>query len=227
MDAVGNLVRVVANPSKVFESIRERPTWWLPIIILVATTVIAAIISAPLTSQVALQELQKMSDKMPPEQFAQAKQMINSPIATAMTVVSGLIGVILAVLIQTSLLHLAASVFGGSAKFGIGLATVAFAQVPIIIQQIFYSIYMAASGKLVKPGLSGVVSADRLASPLGVFLSRLDIFSIWSIFLVAIGFSITYKISKGKSGAIAAGYWLASTAFAVALSVLGTSFRPA
>lgn len=221
MEAVANLVKVVVSPSKVFEQIKERPTWWMPVILLVITTVIAAVISAPLSAEFALQQLMKNADKMQPEQLAQAKQMINSPFMTTMAAVSGFVGIILVILIQTGLLHLAASMLGGNAKFSIGFATVAFAQVPIIIQQVFYSIYMSASGKLVKPGFSGMVPADQLASPLGVFLSRLDIFSIWSIILVIIGFSITYKISKGKSGAIAIGYWLVSTA--IALSTLGSA----
>lgn len=221
MEAVANLVQVTVKPSRVFERIKEKPSWWIPIILLVITTVVAAIISAPLSAEFAQQQLLKSADKMSPEQLAQTKQMINSPFVTVMAGVSSFIGIILVILIQAGLLHLAVSMFGGSAKFSVGFATVAFAQVPIMIQQVFYSIYMATSGKLVKPGFSGMLSSDQLATPLGAFLSRLDIFSIWSIVLIAIGFSITYKISKGKSGTIAVGYWLIGTAFAVVFTMIG------
>jgi len=227
MEAVKNLVKVLVKPSKVFEWVRENPNWWMPAILLILITVAGAVVSASVGTEEALKQLQKNADQMPPEALAQAKQMMNSPIAVMFAAVGSFFGVIISLLIQSALLHLGASMFGGRAKFTVGIATVAYASMPIVLQQIIQSIYMLGSGKLVMPGLSSLLPSDQINITQTAFLSRIDIFSIWMIILLIIGFSATYKISRGKAAAISIGYWLLATIVVVALASVGSAINPA
>lgn len=177
MEAVRNLVGVVFRPSKAFESIKEKPSWFLPVILLIVTTVIVTAMAIPITNKLGLQALQENSAKMSPEQLAQAKQTLNSPVIPAIGIISAIVVFIITILIQTSLLHLGASMFGGKASFAVSIATVAYAQVPIAIQQILQSVYTLTSGMIIQPGLSAILPKDQFAGPLGAFLSRIDIFS--------------------------------------------------
>ncbi len=227
MEAIKNLSLVLIKPSRVFEWIRENPKWWVPLIVLIITSVLFAVISAPLSADLNQKRILSSASNASPGQLAKAKEIMKSPILPVIAAVSAFIGIIIAILIQSGLLHLGAYAFGGRAKFTVGIATVAYAQVPIIIQQIIQSIYMATSRNLAASGLSALLPIDQITTPLGVFLGRIDIFSLWSIILLIIGFSVTYKITKGKATIITAGYWVLGTVFTVLPVLISTAFRTA
>lgn len=226
MEAVKNLAKVIIKPSRVFNWVRENPNWWVPAIALVIVSITVAVISAPLGTEEALKQIQKNADQMPPEALAQAKQMINSPVVIMFAVVGSFFGVAISLLIQSALLHLGASMLGGRSKFTVGIATVAYAGMPIALQQIIQSAYMIATGKIAKSGLSTLLSSDQINTPLAALLSRIDIFSIWAIVLLIIGFSATYQISKGKAAAISIGYWLLGTIVVVVIAAIGSTVSP-
>ncbi|MHB8841414.1 MAG: Yip1 family protein [Candidatus Aquicultor sp.] len=221
-----NVAGILLSPSQTFERIRERPTWLIPVVLLVITSVLLVVVSAPLSLELAKQQLTENAKQMSPEQVAQTEKMLDSPLAKGISIISTLFITILGLLVQAGLLHLAASALGGVAGFRMGWATVVYAQAPIIIQQIVHSLYTAANKTLVKPGLSALLPADNLISPMGTFLSRIDIFIVWSLVLVAIGFSITYKMSKGKAIAMSAGYWLLGTIVLTLITAITSGLRP-
>lgn len=223
MEALKNYVRTLTRPSRVFEWVRDNPNWWVPVIILIVTTVLVAVVSAPLSADFAQKKLLSNSNNTSPEQLAKAKEIMKSPFLPVIAAVSSFFGVIVAILIQAGLLHLGAYIFGGRAGFTVGLATVAFAQAPIVVKQIIQSIYMFASGRLVVDGLSTLLPSDKIATPFGVLLGRIDIFSFWTIVLLAIGLSITYKITKGKAAVISVGYWVLGTIFTVLPALAGSA----
>jgi len=226
MEAIKNLAKVLIKPSRVFDWVRENPNWWVPAVVLVVISVIVAVVSAPLGTEEALKQIQKNADQMPPEAIAQAKQMINSPVVVMLAVVGSFLGVAISLLIQSALLHLGASMFGGRSKFTVGITTVAYAGMPIALQQTIQSVYMIATGKIAKSGLSTLLSSDQINTPLAALLGRIDIFSIWAIVLLVIGFSTTYQISKGKAAAISVGYWLLGTIIMVAFAAMGSAVSP-
>lgn len=227
MEAVKNLIKVIFKPSKVFEWVGESPNWWMPAILLILITIVMAVVSASPGAEQALKQLQENGDQMPPEALAQAKQMINSPIAIMISVVWSSFVVLIAILVQSMLLHLGASMFGGRARFAIGIATVAYASMPIALQHIIQSVYMVATGKIAAAGLSTLLPKEYINTPLAALLGRIDIFSMWAIVLLIIGFSTTYRISKGKAATISIGYWSLGTIVVVVLAAIGSAFSPA
>lgn len=226
MEAVKNLVKVLFKPSRVFGWARENPNWWMPAITLVLISVIVAVVSTPIGAEEALKQMKENADQMPPGAIAQAEQMINSPIGIMFAVVTSLFGVAISLLIQSALLHLGASILGGRSKFTVGMATVAYANMPTALQQIIQSIYMVVTGKIAMAGLSTLLPKDQIGTPLAALLGRIDIFSIWAIVLLVIGFSTTYQISKGKAAAISIGYWLLGTIVLVAMAAIGSAVSP-
>jgi len=84
---------------------------------------------------------------------------------------------------------------------------------------------VTVSGKVIAPGLSALLPFRQQMGPLGAFLGRIDIFALWSIILLVIGFSITYKVSKGKTMAVVVGYWLLGTILAVLPVLISGSLK--
>ncbi|MBE0447181.1 MAG: YIP1 family protein [Actinobacteria bacterium] len=115
MEAIKNLVRIAVRPSKSFEWVRENPNWRTPIILLVITLVIFTAVSAPLAMELGQKEMLKRSADIPPGELAKAKQIMGSPVFIVMAMISAVIALAFTILIQSSLLHLGASMFGGSA----------------------------------------------------------------------------------------------------------------
>ncbi len=224
MEAVKNMGRVLVKPSSAFEWVKENPNFIIPMILILVVSIIFGVVSAPLATDLAQKQMQNGTTKLTPAQEGQAKQMMKFlPIIAVFT---GLFTAIIAIFIQAALMHLGVSMFGGSAKFTVSIATVAYAQIPIVLQQLLQSIYMAASGKMITPGLSALLSSRQQMGPLGAFLGRIDIFGLWALLLLVLGFSITYKVSKGKAAAVAVGYWLIGTILAVGAAALGSLFQP-
>ena len=77
------------------------------------------------------------------------------------------------------------------------LNVVAWASLPFAVRDILRIIFMLAAGHaIVSPGLSGFTSTPGFVSQL---LTRLDIFLIWQVVLLIIGFALTDGLSRGKA----------------------------
>ncbi|HEY3375588.1 MAG TPA: YIP1 family protein [Candidatus Aquicultor sp.] len=224
MELVKSLLNTIVSPSQAFAWVAEHPLWLIPVVLLLLTSVIATFVSAPFIADLSMQRLEEQSSNMSPEQIKQSKDMINSPLMGTITVVFAVIGMIIALLIQTVVFHFSALTIGGNARFGLGFAMVAYAQVPIMLQQIIQSVYSKMTDTMIQSGFSAMLPADQATKPMGIFLTHVDVFTVWSLILIAIGLPIIYKISKAQAAVLSAGYWVLSTTIAVIIGAIGGAF---
>jgi hypothetical protein len=99
--------------------------------------------------------------------------------------------------IMAGLLHLGSTLLGGRGSMQGALNIVAWASLPFVIRDLLRIIYMfSAKHAIVSPGLSGFVTDTGFVSQL---LSRLDIFVLWYIILLVVGFAIADGLSRGKA----------------------------
>lgn len=77
------------------------------------------------------------------------------------------------------------------------LNIVAWGSIPFALRDLLRVIFMLSTGHaIMSPGLSGFASSIGFASQL---LMRFDIFLIWNIILLIIGFGIAEGLSRGKA----------------------------
>ena len=77
------------------------------------------------------------------------------------------------------------------------LNVVAWASLPFAVRDLLRVIFMLSTGHaIISPGLSGFASSAGFLSQL---LMRFDIFLIWNIFLLVMGFGIAEGLSRGKA----------------------------
>ncbi len=55
-------------------------------------------------------------------------------------------------------------------------------------------------------------------------LSSLDLFSVWTVALLAIGYAIATKVSRGKAAGIVIAMWVVYVGVKVGLAALGSAF---
>jgi hypothetical protein len=227
-----DLPRVFAalfRPRAVFTEMASetRASWSTPMLILTITAILAVVAAGYLRTQAAM-----MGEvTLPPDwewwtpemqnNYMQAQQATQGPVFMyIMPLVGSLVGLWLGWLIIAALLHLGSTLLGGRGTMQNALNLVAWASLPFALRDILRIVYMLAVGHpIASPGLSGFASSGFLPQ----VLSRADLFLLWNIILLIVGFSIVDGLSRGKSFANVFIVMLLVLLAQAGLSALGSS----
>lgn len=219
-NSVARIFGILFSPKATFQSIVRRPTWWLPILVLVvlAVAVVAifgerggwpSYLQKQMASNARFQQLpaQQQQQQMaialkytPP--FADGEVIVVVPLA---------IVIIAAIFLATfNLIH------GTQIKFKTALSIVSYASVPGIISGLLAIVVISLKDPATVD-LQNIVAANASAFISGevarwkvMLLGSIDIFSFWEMFLMAVGFGLAAprKLSTGKAFASIFVVWL-------------------
>ena len=204
-----NLPRVFAvffNPRDVFAEIasQTRSVWSMPMLVLSVTAIVAVVVGGYLKSRAAM--MGEIS--LPPDwqwwtpdmqnNYMQAQQATQGPVFTyIIPLVGSLTGLWLGWLVFAGLLHLGSTLLGGRGTMQNALNVVAWSSLPFALRDILRVVYMLVAGHpIVSPSLSGFASSSGILLNL---LARMDIFLIWNIILLMVGFAVVDGLPRGKS----------------------------
>ncbi|HKJ67369.1 MAG TPA: YIP1 family protein [bacterium] len=232
-----NLFNVLSSPREVFEGIRQKVTWqdWvIPFVVIVLVSGVAGILNAPYTLEMSknitrAQEDRILSRDMPQEQREQISQRMEeqlekqeqrySPPGVYFWSFGGVtVRLALSLLILAGLYYFAGNtILGGEAAFPQLLAVVALPQMVTVIQSVYNTVIMHLTGNAEVPsslavvlpyGAADVFRQERYQQALFTILSQIDLFTVWRLVLVTIGFGAIYQVSKGKATGVIFGYWI-------------------
>jgi hypothetical protein len=209
------IIGVIFSPDATFASIAKRPDWVVPLLFLLITSLAAGIIMAPrIDFGSATREAMEQQKNVPQEQIEKAVRLTNSfgKVATYLAPVFSLI----ILLIVAGVLLLAFRLFGGEGDFKQAFSVTCYASIPTIIKSVVtLAIILAKGGIIPAQALATLVRsnlgflADYKASPMAfALLTSIDIFSIWFLVLMIIGFAYLARVSKAKSAVIIVSLWL-------------------
>lgn len=234
ISSVGRLTGVIFDPKATFEDIAAKPSWILPIVILVVLVVAIVAIFGQRVGWRSFMEKQFAKSPSTANLSAdEREQRLNTALKIAPIIgyVQAVVVVPIAALIVAAvLMGVFNLVAGARATFVQSLAVVSYSWVPGIIGGAIGIILLFIKAPdtidlehLVASNLGAFVSGD---SPrwLMSLATSLDIFTFWQIALTGIGFSAVSpkKVSIGKGIAIVAIVWLlyigAKVAWAAAFS---------
>jgi hypothetical protein len=215
---VGRLIGVFFSPQSTFEDIARRPSWILPVALMAVLGIVVAFVLNQKIDwrDVAAKRIEESprAANLTPEQKEQQMAM-SAKISPGIAYGFGVAWPILQALIVGAVLLLAYNVIGGAnAKFGTSMGIVAHAYFPWILYSLFFIIILYLK-------TPGTVDLDNpIATNVGAFLPEstpkalmslgksIDIFSLWTMFLISIGFTaINPKKLKGKAFGIALAVW--------------------
>jgi hypothetical protein len=139
--------------------------------------------------------------------------------------VTGLAGLWLGWGILGGLLHLASTLLGGRGTMSSALNITAWASLPFALRNLLRVVYMLAAGHpIVSIGLSGFVSgAEGGALFFANLLKHVDLFLLWHILLLVLGFSWVDSLPRGKAIAGVTIVLLLSLLAQAGLGALGSS----
>ncbi len=215
----GRLIGVFFSPTPTFQGIAAQPSWLVPVILMTVLGMVTAFVMNQKVDwrDVASKRIEESprAANLTPEQKEQQLAM-SAKVSPYVAYVFGTLGPIVAVVIVAAVLLLAYNVIGGAnAKFGQAMGIVSHAMIVGLIGTVFLILIL-----FLKP--PGTIDLENpVATNIGAFLpdstpkalmalaKSIDIFSIWTLLLIAIGFAaVNPKKLKGKSLSIVLSVWL-------------------
>jgi Yip1 domain len=203
---VSRLRDILFHPRQAFQEIssESRATWLTPMLVLTITATLVVIVAGYLKTRAAMMgEIQLPPDWQywTPEMqnnYMQAQQATQGPVFIyVIPLLGSLAGLWLGWLLLAALLHFGSTLVGGRGSMQSALNIVAWASLPFAVRDILRILFMLAAGHaIISPGLSGFSSSAGFVSKL---LTRADIFLIWNVILLIIGFAIAEGLPRGKA----------------------------
>jgi hypothetical protein len=205
MSELARLTGVFFEPKKTFEDIAQRPAWLVPMVLII---VAALTVTVVFTQHVGWErffrqqmETSTRMSQMPPEQreAALAMQTKFAPISTSVAIAIGL--PIYYLIASAVLLGIVAGILSAPVRFKQVLAVMSYASLTAVISSILTLIVMMLKSpdqfNLQNPlAFNPAAFMDPQNSPKFLYslASSLDLFSFWTMFLLATGL----KAAAGK-----------------------------
>jgi hypothetical protein len=227
----------IDQPKKTLRSVVRQPRWplWLaPALTIVLALVIATVVSAPSASELAQeqaeQQVASQMGQLPEEQAAQVEQSLEtftSPLFIGATGIAlGTLGSILTWLFRGAVLFFIAYLLGTDTRYVQMVTLALWCWLPFALRDLVQAVYVLINGQMpVNRGLSFLVaSSDQVQNAGNLaygFLSQVDPFLAWHLFLVAIGLTVTTRSTTLKTTLGTIGYWAVTALVGLAPSLLG------
>jgi len=197
------LVKIFTDPVTFFQNLRENPTWLLPLILII----LMSIIFTSVTKDQMLEFRKQMiydSEKIPEELKDQSIEQIENMSPGAyftQAVIGSFIGVGLIYVIGAGFLLLIGNFFlGGQATFKQMFALFTWANMVSIVEMLVKMILVLQKNSMeVYTSLALFMDPAKSKTFIFQLLNAIDVFTIWKVILLAIGFGIIYRFSAKKS----------------------------
>lgn len=223
MGVFKRIIGVITSPGKTFADIGREPKIAKAIIIILGLILIAYAATIPATidyMQKNLGNITGVNGAATPPAAALA----------AGSIIGALIVVPISWLIVSAFYKVAFIITGEDAGFDRVFAVNLYAQVPIVlgllVKAIIFIIKPTTSITAVQTSLALLLPKGNITSPLYNFLSTFDLFYIWTLILVAIGFVSAFKVSKKKAYTIVSILFGLKILFAVVPTFFVSKFLP-
>jgi len=228
--ALSRIVGVFFSPKATFESIAARPTWIVPVILICIVQLgVVAVFSQRVGWRSMIEKQDANSSRLqglPPEQLERVLEM-QVKYAPVIGYLGAALGPFLGVAVVGGiLLGLFNGFFGGKMQYETALGVVSHAWMPGLIAGILgiVILFLADPSSVDLQNLvasnPGVLLSDDSPRWMVVLLGSLDIFSFWTMLLMAAGFHAANpkKISFGKAFGLILFVWAFYVVFKVGLA---------
>lgn len=237
MESLKRLFGVLFAPKETFEKIAERPTWVVALVVLLVLGVAVGIVVAQKIDVEAERDMirQQIEDRQGLRGDELERQVdtiagFNAkirPFTPAIVVVFGTLVYLLVAVIFLAGTKLA----GGEIDFRRSFATTlhgmvpqglsALITLPLVISRESIDPAAAQGGSFLTSNLSFLAPEDA-SRAVESLLGSLDLFTLWSVVLLTIGYSVVGRLSKGTAAGLVVGAWIVWIAAKAGLAALFT-----
>ncbi|MBI4469745.1 MAG: YIP1 family protein [Acidobacteria bacterium] len=221
---IGRLTGIYFSPGEVFADVNRKPTWVIPILI---SVIVAMGFSLYFTKRVSVDFDQMIRQQMQEKAAEQGRELTEEQVEAALKVASittrfawafPVAVVPLLMLVITGALFAGFQMLQAETTFKKAFSVVTWSHACVsIVEYGLGAIVIAANPEAVDPtrpnditmtNLGAFFSAKEISPALHSLLSAVDIFTIWLLILLVIGFkAISRRFTTGKSATIVVGAW--------------------
>jgi hypothetical protein len=216
--AFGRLLGVLVAPGRTFRSIAGRPTWWAPLLAILLATACIGLIAAPRTDyeDIIRQQLARSGRDIPQEQLdRQIKVMekMRTPLMAAQSVVLPL-----SLCVLTLFPWAAFKLLGSDLSYGKGLSVTLYSfmpqvvsallSIPVILSRPSLGYEDIRTGSFLKANLAALIGNEEMSHALYALLASLDVFSLWTWALLALGYREAARVSPAKAVTTMLVFWV-------------------
>jgi hypothetical protein len=206
---------VFGSPGPTFESIARRPTWLLPVIISTVLSIAATAAIVPrMDFDTAVREAFAKRGISAPEERIERTVEVQKKFAGFFAYVWALFAGALVALVLATVFWISFKAFGWDLAFRQSFGVTAHALLPYIGATMLLILFVtrldlvnpADLGDLTHANLGFLV--DRHANPVLNSIARsIDVFTLWVLALLVIGFASAAKVPRKRAAAVIVGLW--------------------
>jgi hypothetical protein len=227
----GRLLGVLLSPGETFQSIAGRPTWVVPLIVLILLggSVQWLLQSHTDPEEVAREQARAFHVELTQKQMDAALEQGRNPGRRVVGLAFGLLIATAFYFVLAALLWMGFRMFGSEVDYVPSLATAVYGLTPFGVAALLNIPLILARGSV---GFQEMMAGGVLMSNLGSFapedagmvtrglLQSVDFFSLWAVVLLVIGFRVTAKVSRGTAIGVVLTIWLLGIAVKVGFLAL-------
>ncbi|MCK4234250.1 YIP1 family protein [candidate division WOR-3 bacterium] len=203
------IIDLYFSPVETFKKLNEKPDWVIPVVLTLIVALIFTMIALPKViipeQSKRIMEMEQLTEEQ--REAASAglggiKPYITTPIAVT-------ISFFFIVFVKSWLFFMIFMLFGSRTIFKKVLAIVSYSFLIGIPESIVKSSMMLIKKSTqVYTSIALLVPNLDFKSPFFKVLNRIDIFTIWNLILISLGFTIIYGMGKKKAFSIVFGLWV-------------------
>lgn len=233
--SLGRLVGVLTSPEKTFRSIAARPTWVLALVVVTVISLGAAWAVQERTDAEEMVEgqLEMMGQDVPPEKV---EEMVEDQRKRGPAMMLGIGGAAsIAVFFLVGFFFWGAfRLMGSEMEYRHSLATLihgwmplgvaALLNLPLILSRKSLTFEEASAGGYLLMSSPAAFAPEDASRVLKALLGSFDLFTIWTLILLVIGFRVVAGVSRGVALGTVLTLWLAWVGAKVGFTALMSSF---
>lgn len=217
-------------PAETFGAAARRPVWAVPLIIYVLLSVVGTVLVMPKIDFESAVRAQM--EKQGQEIDDKTLDMIIG-IQKPIVYVSSVVMIPIAILIIAAIHMGGFRAFGGGGTFAQYFSVTTLAWMPLLVQSLIGQVVIMTRKSISIEQLQTAVVSNLgfLTSPIDnparfALLSSLDLFSIWVIALLIVGFAIVSKLPRAQAIGIVVAFWLIYVIGKTGLAAIGQMMQP-
>ena len=209
------VIGIFTSPRPTMDDIVARPSWIGPLLLMVVVSALAGYLLTDLIVDQALSEMSQ-NPNVTQEQMDKAVPWINASALIA----PALFTPIIYFLIAAIFMFVGNVILGGEAKFKIPLSVVCWSGLITLLSSAVNIPLMLSRGEMTSPTSLSFLGGEDKGSPLFFLFSQIDLFYLWWLVVLGIGFAATYKFTNQKGIVTVFACWVAYLAIGMGLKAI-------
>jgi len=216
-----NFLNIFTRPGEVFERLKDNPTWLIPLLVIL---IISALSYIPVHKIIIEYKLAEIENRVDDEtQIEEIKSFLKSPLNMIISIIGVIVTIAVSIFLSSLVYYGVALLFGGQINYLLSLSVVTFANLITIPGSIITSLLIFFK-KSIYAGfnLSLILPDGYMNGFTFTFLSQIDLFTVWSVYLCGLGISIVGNLKKKVIIPVFFFLWII---WLIVTSLIGTIFK--